>query len=273
MAGPLELLAAAHPAPALVVTALATVLAVVVGADAATTVGVCLAFGAGQLSIGWSNDWRDAERDAAAGRRDKPAATGRISRTAVGRAGAVAAVATVPLSLALGWRAGTAHLVAVAAGWSYNFWLKGTWLSWLPFAVAFGLLPAVVTLALHPPEAPPGWLVAAAALLGVGAHLVNVLPDLEDDRATGVQGFAHRVGRRATAALAPAVLVGATVLVVLGPDGAPGPAAWAGLALALAAATTAAVAGTRQPPQRLLALVATAVVAVLDVALLVAGHP
>ena len=120
----------------------------------------------------------------------------------------------MPLSLALGWRAGLAHLVAVAAAWSYNLWLKGTVLSWLPFALAFGLLPAVVTLALDPPVAPPWWLVAAGALLGVGAHLVNVLPDLEDDRATGINGFGHRIGRRATAVLAPLVLVAATVLVV-----------------------------------------------------------
>ncbi|WP_426562627.1 UbiA family prenyltransferase [Angustibacter sp. McL0619] len=269
MAGPLALLGAAHPAPAFVVTALATVLAVAVGADAATTVGVCLAFAAGQLSIGWSNDWRDAERDAASGRTDKPAANGRISRTTVGRAAAVAAVATVPLSLAMGWRAGIAHLVAVAAAWSYNFWLKSTALSWLPFALAFGLLPAVVTLALDPPLRPPAWLVGASALLGVGAHLVNVLPDLEDDRATGVNGFAHRIGRRATAVLAPAVLVAASVLVVFGPDDAPGPAEWLGLTVAVAAAAVAAIAGASTPPRRLLALLGTAFVAATDVALLV----
>ncbi|GAA4347611.1 UbiA family prenyltransferase [Angustibacter luteus] len=268
MAAPLALVGAAHPAPAAAVTALAGVLSVAVGADAGTTALVVAAFAAGQLSVGWCNDWWDADRDAATGRQDKPAATGRVSRTAVGRAAAVAAVATVPLSLALGLQAGLAHLVAVAAAWSYNLWLKGTVLSWLPFAVAFGLLPAVVTLALDPPVPPPAWLVAAGALLGVGAHLVNVLPDLEDDRATGINGFGHRIGRRATAVLAPLVLVAATVLVVLGPDDDPGPVEWVGLGVAVLAAAVAAVAGTSARPRRLLALGCTALVAATDVALL-----
>jgi len=34
----------------------------------------------GQLSIGWQNDWTDAERDRAAGRADKPISAGEISR-------------------------------------------------------------------------------------------------------------------------------------------------------------------------------------------------
>jgi 4-hydroxybenzoate polyprenyltransferase len=268
MVAPLALLGAAHPAPAAAVTALAGVLSVAVGADAGTTTLVVAAFGTGQLSIGWCNDWWDADRDAATGRSDKPAATGKVSRSAVGWAAAVAAVATVPLSLALGWQAGVAHLVAVAAAWSYNLWLKATVLSWAPFALAFGLLPAVVTLALDPPVAPPWWLVAAGALLGVGAHLVNVLPDLEAGRATGINGFGHRIGRRATAVLAPVVLVAATVLVVVGPDDEPGPVEFVGLAVAVAAAAVAAVAGTSERPRRLLALVCTALVAAVDVALL-----
>src|SRR3712207_7375206 len=32
--------------------------------------------------------------------------------------------------------------------------------------------------------------------LGVGAHLLNVLPDLEDDAATGVRGLPHVLGPR-----------------------------------------------------------------------------
>jgi 4-hydroxybenzoate polyprenyltransferase len=54
------------------------------------------------------------------------------------------------------------------------------------------------------------------ALLGVGAHLLNVLPDLEEDAATGVRGLPHRLGARWIAPAAAAVLVGATVVVVAG---------------------------------------------------------
>jgi 4-hydroxybenzoate polyprenyltransferase len=67
----------------------------------------------GQLSVGWSNDAIDAPLDSAAGRPDKPIATGAISRRTVAWCAGTAAVADVPLSLALGWRAGLAHLLAV----------------------------------------------------------------------------------------------------------------------------------------------------------------
>jgi len=43
-----------------------------------------------------------------------------VSRRTVGIGALVALTACVPMSLLLGWRAGVAHLVAVAAAWSYN---------------------------------------------------------------------------------------------------------------------------------------------------------
>jgi len=264
---PRALVLSCHPVPAVAVTLIATLLAVAAGAGPVTVALVAAAFGAGQLSIGWSNDWVDAPRDLAVRRSDKPVAVGAVSRRAVGVAAAVALVAAVPLSLALGVAAGVAHLAGVASGWAYNLGLKSTAWSWLPYAVTFGLLPAVVTLALPGDPRPPGWAVAAGALLGVGAHLVNVLPDLEDDAATGVRGLPHRLGRRASSLLAPAVLTAASLLVVLGPAGAPGAGGWVALAavaaLAGVAATTARTGGRRR-----LALVATAGVALVDVVLL-----
>ena len=264
------LLLSCHPAPALAVTVIATLLAVAAGASAGTVGLVAVAFGAGQLSIGWSNDWVDAARDVAVGRTDKPVATGSVSRTAVGAAAVLAAAASVPLSLALGLAAGLAHLVGVASGWAYNLGLKSTAWSWLPYAVTFGLLPAVVTLALPGAPLPPSWAVAAGALLGVGAHLVNVLPDLEDDAATGVRGLPHRLGRRASSLLAPAVLTAASLLVVLGPTGSPRFAGWAALALVVALGCVAAGSATTSGRRRL-PLLATAAVAVVDVVLLLSS--
>ena len=120
---------------------------------------------------------------------------------------AVALVATVPLSLLRGVVAGLVHLARVASGWAYNLGLKSTVWSWAPYAVAFGALPVFVSLVDNPDQLPPWWLVTAGALLGVGAHLVNVLPDLADDAATGVRGLPHRLGARRSSALAAAVLV------------------------------------------------------------------
>ncbi len=157
---------------------------------------VVLAVLTGQLSIGWSNDLIDLPRDRAVGRTDKPLVDGSVSERSARLACGLALVATVPLSLANGWLAGVVHLVVVAAGWAYNLGAKATAWSWLPYAVAFGALPAFVSLAAEPDAVPPLWLPLAGALLGVGAHVVNVLPDLADDAATGVRGLPHRIGPR-----------------------------------------------------------------------------
>ena len=106
------------------------------------------------------------------------------------------------------------HLVCVAAGWAYNLGLKATVWSWVPYAVAFGGLPVFVALAGS--TTPPWWWPVGGALLGVGAHLLNVLPDLDDDAATGVRGLPHRLGPRWIAPVATVVLVAATAVVVVG---------------------------------------------------------
>ena len=271
MAHPLRsLIAACHPGPVVAVTTIATLLALAVDATVGTVALVFASFFVGQLSIGWSNDWIDAERDAAAGRADKPVAVGAVSTARARTAAIVAAAVTVPLSLALGWLAGASHLVLVASGWAYNAGLKATVWSWAPYFLAFGLLPAVVVLAATDDHTwPPLWMMAAGGLLGVGAHLLNVLPDLEDDRLTGVRGLPHRLGRTGAGVLAPVVLVGASVLVVAGPAGEMGLERLGVLLFTAGVAAVAAVASVTG--RRLLALVATAIVAVADVALLVSG--
>lgn len=242
------LLRAAHFGPALAVTAVVALLAVSAGLDAWTGLRVVAAVLTGQLVIGWSNDLVDVRRDARVGRSDKPLATGELDVRTLRAALAVAAGATVALSLSLGWWAGLVHLLlGVGGGLAYNLGLKATPWSWVPYAAAFGSLPAVVTLAGTPPVWAPWPLLAAGALLGVGAHFVNVLPDLDDDAATGVRGLPHRLGRATAQRVATAVLVLASVVVVLGPDGAPGPAAWAALVVTVLLAVVALTGRGRAP--------------------------
>jgi 4-hydroxybenzoate polyprenyltransferase len=210
------LVRAAHAGPALAVVVLAVLLAVSFDLSAGRTALVGLAVLAGQLSVGWSNDLVDEARDRAVGRSDKPIASGDVGAGTVRAACGVAVVAVVVLSLACGWAAGVVHLLAVASAWAYNLGLKSTAWSWAPYAFSFGALVVFVALAGEPSTPPSWWLVAAAALLGVGAHLLNVLPDLGDDAATGVRGLPHRLGARRLPAVATAVLVAGSVLVVLG---------------------------------------------------------
>jgi 4-hydroxybenzoate polyprenyltransferase len=212
----LALLGACHPGPAFAVTVLAGLLGGAVGLEPGLLALVVAAVLTGQLSIGWSNDLVDLARDRAVGRADKPLADGRVSERTVRAACGLAVVLTVALSLACGWLPGLVHLVCVAAGWAYNLGAKSTPWSWLPYAVAFGGLPAFVSLADERDQAPPVWMMVAGALLGVGAHVVNVLPDLADDAATGVRGLPHRLGARWSPVVAAVVLVAAAVVIVVG---------------------------------------------------------
>ncbi|GLZ76912.1 hypothetical protein Afil01_17190 [Actinorhabdospora filicis] len=209
----LPLVRASHPGPAVVVTTVSVLLGVAFGRGPATTVLIGLAVLAGQLSIGWHNDFLDAGRDLASGRLDKPLATGELSPDAVRWAAGLSALASVVLSLLTGWTGGVLHIAAVAGAWAYNQFYKSTPWSVLPFAFSFGLLPSFCA---GGPQEAPWWTVAAGALLGAGAHFANVLPDLAEDAATGVRGLPHRLGRLGSELAASGLLLGAAVVLAVG---------------------------------------------------------
>jgi 4-hydroxybenzoate polyprenyltransferase len=224
------LVRACHWQPTLAVTAIATSLALSIGRDTGALV-VAAAVVAGQFSVGWSNDYIDRHRDA--DRDDKPIATGDVGATTVRRAALIALLVCIPLSLASGWRAGLVHLVAVGAAWAYNLGLKATVLSPVPYIVAFGLLPAFVTLGKAGHPLPPAWAFVGAALLGCGAHFVNTLSDLDDDLRFGIRGLPQRLGAAASLLIGALLLDAAALTLALAPSGPPSFAALGLLVLAM----------------------------------------
>ena len=190
------LVVAAHPGPSLAISVMVTVLAAEAAPHGIGRVLTGPAMLAGQLSIGWSNDAFDAARDAAAGRTDKPVATGLLSARAVWIAAVVSLATGLALSLAIGPVTFVLGVVVFGAGWAYNAGLKSRASSGLMYLLGFGPLPAysASTLPGHPA---PAWPVTAvASLLGLGAHFANVLPDLAADSATGVRGLPQLVAAR-----------------------------------------------------------------------------
>jgi len=263
------LVLATHAGPTFAVTTVATLLAVAAGVPAGRAVLLCAAVLAGQASIGWCNDWLDAERDRAVARPDKPVVQGDVDPGLLRTLALAAAAAAVVLSLLLGIVPGLLLLALVASGWAYNAGLKRTPASVVGYVVGFGALPAGVVAAAPGAPIAPWWLIAAGAALGAAAHLANVAPDLEDDLATGIRGLPHRMGPRLSAVTGALLLGAASVLLVLGPDGPPTTAGWIGLGLALPAVVVAALAGT--PRFRRAAFPAVMLLTVLDVLLLLAG--
>jgi 4-hydroxybenzoate polyprenyltransferase len=134
--------------------------------------------------------------------------------------------------------------------------------SWAPYALAFAALTVFVWLAGTPGTAPPGWLPVAGACLGVGAHLLNVLPDLADDAATGVRGLPHRLGAARLPAVALVALIAGSVAALVG--AAVSPLAWVLTLVALSGLGVVVLRGHGRAP-----FAAAVGIALADVVLLV----
>ena len=265
------LIRACHPEPTAAVTVVSVLLALAAGHGAGGSVAVGATVLATQLSIGWANDWLDAARDIAIGRTDKPIVNGRVSRRTVGIGAIVAGLAVVPLALLSGPAAAVVITIAYVSGLLYDWPLKATVLSVLPYVVSFGLLVAFPVVGRPDDNVPPWWLVTAGALLGGGAHFANVLPDLDDDVRTGVRGLPHRIGRGPSTAVAAVALLAATGVLAFGPSRSP---SWFAVGAFVAAVVVLPIGwyvgrapGSRAPFRAVL------VVAMIDIVLLLTnGH-
>lgn len=195
-----SLVLASHPLPTVAMTTALTGAAALTGRSGLEVGLVAATVLTGQLTVGWINDVVDRDRDRQVGRRDKPVAMGWLDPGTVVFSAACATLLVIPLSIANGTEAGIAHLGAVVSAWLYNFWFKKTVLSWLPYAVSFGLLPAFLSYGglgggMH--GSPPTIaMTVLAALLGIGIHFLNTLPDLVEDKETGVRHLPLRIALR-----------------------------------------------------------------------------
>jgi 4-hydroxybenzoate polyprenyltransferase len=96
-------------------------------------------------------------------------------------------------------------MFGISMGVAYNFFFKYNLFSWLPYALAFAALPSCVVISkgLNPPL----WMWLGGALLGVAAHFLNVIKDMEQDRTSGIGGLPQRVGVRGSIAIALALII------------------------------------------------------------------
>jgi 4-hydroxybenzoate polyprenyltransferase len=207
---------ATHAAPTAAVTIVITLLAWSLGWREWPLIGVFLAVVIGQFSVGWSNDAFDASFDLRSGRRDKPTVVAGITSKQLW----IAACVALSISCVLSWSVagvigGSWHVFALAMAWLYNTLLSRTWWSWLPYALAFGAVPAFLTYGLNS-QAPQLWLTLSFAIIGVSAHIANALPDIDSDKAAGVQGFVISLGVvRATRLCWLLLVSGTSVLAIV----------------------------------------------------------
>src|SRR6185312_15665572 len=90
-----------HPLPSLAITAMFAALIVRAAPHGLGPAAAIPAVLLGEMSIGWSNDYFDALRDAMAGRTDKPIVSGAISQRTVLIAAVVAVLASIALAFSI----------------------------------------------------------------------------------------------------------------------------------------------------------------------------
>ena len=202
------LLKASHFGPTLLVTAISFGFATYYWWEGPAYV---IAFGVftGQLVVGWSNDLYDFEDDLKHNRQNKPLVSGVITREFLQRCLRL----MVPFSFIanlggpLGIQGGLVYMLGVACGVAYNFYFKFSFLSPLPFAIAFAALPSCIAISKN--IMPPTWMWLGGALFGMAAHFINVIKDMKQDQMSEIKGLPQRLGTRKS-------IVAAALLIALG---------------------------------------------------------
>ncbi len=208
----MKYLKASHLAPTLLVTSLAFFLSHPLFSFQNSSL-IALTIFSGQLIVGWTNELVDFNSDQAQGRLEKPLVSGELQKSSL----LFALWIDLPLCLALslfgplGIRGGLLHLFGVGCGVSYNFFLKRSFLSVLPYTLAFAALPATPFVARD--MTPPAWMVIVGAGFGTIAHFANVLKDLEADREIGIYGLPQRVGFKYSISVCVVILVLITPII------------------------------------------------------------
>lgn len=251
MKAALSLLKSSHPIPSVAVALFATMFAIGLGFETERVALVGVAVLLQQFSVGLSNDWLDSARDQAVDRSDKPVAAGEIQPRTVRNWSIVCGVSALLTSALLGLLPAAWMVLMLAVGWAYNLGMKSNWSSVLPYAVGFGILPVFATLSQTPPALPPLWIVLVAALLGIAAHFANALPDLFDDRATGVRALPHVIGQRASAVVIAVTASAASLIVVTQSPSLNPVLGWLGVGVTVALAGTASLLSLRSRPPRI----------------------
>ena len=195
------LLKASHFGPTLLVVAITCILSLT-QFSIRDSIFIAFAILLGQFVVGWSNDLIDFPRDKAAGRIKKPLVAGTITEEALRISLGIALPSALIVSLMspLGVSGTAIHFIGLLSATAYNFKLKSTLLSVVPYIVSFGALPWAIYVAAG--NTPPTWMVLGFILFASAFHFLNVIKDLEADIDQKVMGLPQVLGRKKSIAMA-----------------------------------------------------------------------
>ena len=206
-------LRAAHFGPTVIVTT-ASFLLSLSQYSIIDSLRVTIAIFAGQLVVGWSNDFIDAPLDIAAQRTKKPIVSKEINPEQLKKSILVALSAALLLSLfsPLGITGTLIHFLGILSATFYNFKLKPTILSPIPYIVSFGALPWAIYLPAG--NHPPLWLYLDFMLIAVAFHFFNVLKDFQWDIKQGIMGIPQRLGRNVSLIISISLVCSAVLVFI-----------------------------------------------------------
>ena len=206
-------LRAAHFGPTVIVTT-ASFLLSLSQYSIIDSLRVAIAIFAGQLVVGWSNDFIDAPLDIAAHRTKKPIVSKEINPEQLKGSIVFALVAAVLFSLfsPLGLTGTLIHFLGILSATFYNFKLKPTILSPIPYIVSFGALPWAIYLPAG--NHPPLWLYLDFMLIAVAFHFFNVLKDFQWDIKQGIMGIPQRLGRNVSLIISISLVCSAVLVFI-----------------------------------------------------------
>jgi 4-hydroxybenzoate polyprenyltransferase len=206
-------LRAAHFGPTVIVTT-ASFLLSLSQYSIIDSLRVTIAIFAGQLVVGWSNDFIDAPLDIAAQRTKKPIVSKEINPEQLKKSILVALLAALLLSLfsPLGITGTLIHFLGILSATFYNFKLKPTILSPIPYIVSFGALPWAIYLPAG--NHPPLWLYLDFMIIAVAFHFFNVLKDFQWDINQGILGLPQRLGKNVSLIISISLVVSALLVFI-----------------------------------------------------------
>jgi 4-hydroxybenzoate polyprenyltransferase len=208
-----------HPLPSLLTTVAAMAFAVIFGIGPRDRrfwwIGAIMLLV--QFSISALNEWADVDLDRRAARQ-RPIPLGLVSPGVALGAAVVCAVGAFLLCVLsdLGPFALLLVGVGTACGWAYDLWLKATPLSFVPFAIAFPLMPFWIGVLAGRPLMSLVVFVLGGSPLASAIHLADSIPDRDRDREAGLKTLAVALGKPAAEmAAAGLLLLGTLVSIVL----------------------------------------------------------
>lgn len=192
-----EILAIAHPRAVVVFTSIILTIAVIAEhglPPLRTTAALVLAMACIQISVGIFNDYYDRDLDAVA-KPYRALPAGLVSAQLAYRAAWIAVMLGLGTAATLGLSSMLILALGAAMGFLYSARLKRSVLSWLPYAIAYPMVPLWVWASLGKFRPEMLLIYPTAIPFSLGVHLCNQLRDYEDDTEQGMKGLAQHLGK------------------------------------------------------------------------------